>query len=108
MEPSGRTIDEICDAMSECFFRKNGYYPTVEEAIQLTDEARKAIRAKKENEQNNIRTVEEILNHERECFYKKNGYYPTEEEAIRLTDEAIRLTAEARKAIRDNKEDDST
>ena len=48
MEPSGRTIDEICDAMSECFFKKNGYYPTVEEAIQLTDEARKAIRAKKE------------------------------------------------------------
>ena len=108
MKPSGRTLDEICDYARECFFKKNGYYATEEDAIRLTDEARKAIRAKKENEQNNIRTVEEILNHERECFYKKNGYYPTEEESIRLTDEAIRLTAEARKAIRDNKEDDST
>ena len=48
MEPSGRTLDEICDYARECFFKKNGYYATEEDAIRLTDEARKAIRAKKE------------------------------------------------------------
>ena len=48
MEPSGRTIDEVCDEMRECFFKKNGYYATEEDAIRLTKEAREAIRAKKE------------------------------------------------------------
>ena len=47
MEPSGRTLDEICDYARECFFKKNGYYATEEDAIRLTDEARKAIRAKR-------------------------------------------------------------
>ncbi len=41
MKPSGRTIKEVCEAAQEEFFEANGYYPTVEEAVRSTDEARK-------------------------------------------------------------------
>lgn len=46
IQPSGRTIREVFASMREDFYRHNGYYPTEEEAIKLTDEARKAIREK--------------------------------------------------------------
>lgn len=52
MKPSGHTFSELFDAMSECFFKKNGYYPTEEEAIRLTDEARKATRPKEYTDRN--------------------------------------------------------
>lgn len=46
MQPSGRTLNEVFDHMRECFYKKNGYYPTIEDAIRLTDEARKATASK--------------------------------------------------------------
>lgn len=49
MQPSGRTINEICETARQEFFEANGYYPTEEDAIRLTDEARAEI--KKEQEQ---------------------------------------------------------
>ena len=47
-EPSGRTVEEVLKSAREEFFRANGHYGTVEEAIRLTDEARKEIRNEKE------------------------------------------------------------
>lgn len=44
MKYSGRSFKEICEAAQEEFFQANGYYPTVEEAVRLTDEAREEIR----------------------------------------------------------------
>ncbi|MGN1421911.1 MAG: hypothetical protein ACI4XA_00905 [Oscillospiraceae bacterium] len=46
--PSGRTIKEVCEAAQEEFFKANGYYPTTEDAVRLTEEAREEIRLEKE------------------------------------------------------------
>ncbi len=46
--PSGRTLDEIRKEARECFFKKNGYYPTEEDCVRLTDEARQEIKKKRE------------------------------------------------------------
>lgn len=43
---SGRTLDEIRKEARECFFKKNGYYPTEEDCVRLTDEARQEIKKK--------------------------------------------------------------
>lgn len=43
MEPTNRTFDEINKSARESFFKVNGYYPTVEDAIRLTEEARAEI-----------------------------------------------------------------
>lgn len=43
-----RTFREICEAAQEEFYNGNGYYPTSEEAIKLTDEARAEIAREKE------------------------------------------------------------
>ena len=43
MEPTNRTFDEINKSARESFFKANGYYPTVEDAIRLTEEARAEI-----------------------------------------------------------------
>lgn len=47
-EPSGRTMKEVMESSREDFFKKNGYYGTVEDAIRLTEEAREEIRKEKE------------------------------------------------------------
>lgn len=47
-EPSGRTMKEVMEFSREDFFKKNGYYGTVEDAIRLTEEAREEIRKEKE------------------------------------------------------------
>lgn len=44
---TGRDIEEICETAREEFFKKNGYYPTPEEAVILTDEARKELECEK-------------------------------------------------------------
>lgn len=49
MEYSKRTIREICEAAQEEFYEKNGYYPTPEQAAQLTDEVRREIAQEKQN-----------------------------------------------------------
>ncbi len=48
MKPSGRTIIEVLESMQESFYRANGYHPTEEDAIRLTDEARREIELEKE------------------------------------------------------------
>lgn len=47
MKPSGRSLREACEEAQEDFYRANGYYPTTEEAVRLTDEARKEIAEEK-------------------------------------------------------------
>ena len=47
MKPTGRSLREACEAAQEEFFKKNGYYPTPEEAVILTDEARKELECEK-------------------------------------------------------------
>lgn len=47
MKPTGRTLREACEAAQEGFYKKNGYYPTPEDAIRLTEEAREEIRQEK-------------------------------------------------------------
>lgn len=47
MKPSGRNLREVCEEAQEDFYRANGYYPTTEEAVRLTDEARKEIAEEK-------------------------------------------------------------
>ncbi len=47
MKPSGRSLREVCEEAQEDFYRANGYYPTTEEAVRLTDEARKEIAEEK-------------------------------------------------------------
>ena len=47
MKPSGRSLMEVCEEAQEEFYRANGYYPTTEEAVRLTDEARKEIAEEK-------------------------------------------------------------
>ena len=49
MKFSGRSLDEICEAARENFYKANGYYPTVEEAVRLTDEAREEIKKEQES-----------------------------------------------------------
>lgn len=39
----GRTFQEVCEAALEEFYEANGYYPTPEQAVKLTDEAREEI-----------------------------------------------------------------
>lgn len=43
LTPSGRPIREVLESMGESFYKANGYYPTEEDAIRLTDEARREI-----------------------------------------------------------------
>ncbi len=43
MKRSGRSLREVCEEAQEDFFRANGYYPTEEEAVRMTDEVRKKI-----------------------------------------------------------------
>lgn len=50
MKPSGRPIEEVQKQATEEFFRHNGYYPTVEQIVQMVDEARAEIRAEREAE----------------------------------------------------------
>lgn len=47
LKPSGRTIREVCEQAQKEFFEANGYYPTEEDAVRLTDEARREIEAEK-------------------------------------------------------------
>ncbi len=49
MKPSGRTIEEVCESAREDFFKANGFYPTVEDAVKFTDEVRREINMQKEN-----------------------------------------------------------
>ena len=46
--PSGRTIKEVCEAAQKEFFEANGYYPTPEDAVRLTEDAREEIRKERE------------------------------------------------------------
>ena len=39
MKPTNRTFDEINESTRKSFYEQNGYYPTEEEIIKLTDEA---------------------------------------------------------------------
>ncbi len=45
---SAPSFREICEAAQEEFYDANGYYPTSEEAVRLTDEARAEIAREKE------------------------------------------------------------
>lgn len=45
-----RTFREIYEAAREEFYNGNGYYPTPDEAVKLTDEARAEIAREKEEE----------------------------------------------------------
>lgn len=44
---TGRSLREVCESAQEDFYKANGYYPTTEEAVRLTDEARKEIACEK-------------------------------------------------------------
>lgn len=48
MQPSGRTLDELFECTSKRFYEKNGYYPTDEDILRLTDEARRATKRESE------------------------------------------------------------
>lgn len=48
MQYSGRSFQEVCEAAQEEFYEANGYYPTPEQAVKLTDEAREEIAKEKE------------------------------------------------------------
>ena len=56
-DPSGRTIAEICRSAQESFYKANGYYPTEEDAVRLTDEARREIAAEKEKNRDEGQSV---------------------------------------------------
>lgn len=43
LKPTRRPIREVLRSMGEAFYKANGYYPTEEDAIRLTDEARMEI-----------------------------------------------------------------
>ena len=45
---SAPSFREICEAAQEKFYNGNGYYPTSEEAVRLTDEAKEEIAREKE------------------------------------------------------------
>ncbi|MGN0633225.1 MAG: hypothetical protein ACI4JW_05075 [Oscillospiraceae bacterium] len=47
---SGRTLKEICEIAQEEFYKANGYYPTPEQAVELTNEARREIAEEREKE----------------------------------------------------------
>ncbi len=49
MKRSGRSFDEICKSSKEAFYKANGYYPTEEETIRLTDEVKKKIAEEEAN-----------------------------------------------------------
>lgn len=48
LQYSGRTFQEVCEAALEEFYEANGYYPTPEQAVNLTDEARDETAKEKE------------------------------------------------------------
>lgn len=43
IKPSNRPMSEILSETQKSFYEKNGYHPTIEECIQLTNEARKTM-----------------------------------------------------------------
>lgn len=47
---TGRPIDEVLLSMTNSFYSANGYYPTPDDAIRLTEEARKEIREEKKED----------------------------------------------------------
>ena len=49
---SGRTLKEICECAQEEFYKANGYYPTPEQAVELTNEARREIAEEREKAKN--------------------------------------------------------
>lgn len=51
MKPSGRTIREVCEQAQREFYEANGYYPTAEDAVRLTEEARAEIRKEREEKE---------------------------------------------------------
>jgi hypothetical protein len=55
MYPSGRSFDEISEQAQREFYEANGYHPTEEDCIRLTEEARAEIALERENhEKQNI------------------------------------------------------
>lgn len=48
-KPSNRPMSEILFEAQKCFYEKNGYHPTIDECIQLTDEARKTMPSNQSN-----------------------------------------------------------
>ncbi len=53
LKRTNRPISEVLKETREEFYKKNGYYPTNEDAIRLTDEARAEIRHEKKNKDEN-------------------------------------------------------
>ena len=45
---SGRPLREVLESMEKEFFEANGYHPTEEDAIRLTEEARKEIQLERD------------------------------------------------------------
>ena len=48
LSPSGRPLREVFESMEKEFFEANGYHPTEEDAISLTEEARLESQLEKE------------------------------------------------------------
>ncbi len=47
LKPTGRPLREVLKSTGEGFYKANGYYPTEEDAVRLTEEARIEIELEK-------------------------------------------------------------
>jgi hypothetical protein len=54
MYPSGRSFDEISAQAQREFFEANGYHPTEEDCIRLTEEARAEIAEERKKRENGL------------------------------------------------------
>lgn len=57
MKPTNRTIREVCEEAREQFYKANGYYPTTEDAVRLTEEARAEIQKEKAQQVNKRKSL---------------------------------------------------
>lgn len=57
MKPTNRTIREVCEEAREQFYKANGYYPTTEDAVRLTEEARAEIQKEKAQQVNKHKSL---------------------------------------------------
>lgn len=44
---SGKSFREVCETAQEEFYNKNRYYPTTEQAVELTNKVKKEIEQEK-------------------------------------------------------------
>lgn len=96
LQNSGRTIRQVCEAAQEEFYKANGYYPTPEQAAELTDEARREIACEKEQQY-----ILDILTDKLEYYRSLEEAAPLEKGMSRAYNDMLRDAGQGTEGILD-------